>query len=243
MLKFNEFVDERIRIWHKKNAGEPRPWTNDPVLHSTRFTNIDRNDDKGTIALFNKVKGLDIDRTVQITVLYRICYSSLLLLDKLEGVDEADLKAFNIPVITNRMPYNVWLEGGNTMQHYLKTVGLYVAHKTQEKIKGWSNKSILSTGRSIGTMFGEVSYRRMFFIGTEVAKDLSVLYPNIIDPSSKCMLGPGAVKGLKLIKGKGYDLSNFTPSVLEHALCEYSKYCSRWGKTPTGRQIYTPSQA
>jgi hypothetical protein len=38
---------ERIRLLHA--AGEPRPWTTDPILHEFRFTNIDREHDKTTV--------------------------------------------------------------------------------------------------------------------------------------------------------------------------------------------------
>jgi len=49
--ELREFMLERHRIWQKRQAGEPAPWTTDPVLGKYRFTNIFRQLDKGTLAL------------------------------------------------------------------------------------------------------------------------------------------------------------------------------------------------
>lgn len=42
------FIEERERIRVKKEAGEPWPWTADPVLQTYRFCNVRRNDDRET---------------------------------------------------------------------------------------------------------------------------------------------------------------------------------------------------
>lgn len=45
------WMGERHRIYLKRKAGEPRPWTKDEVLHEFKFTNVFRELDRGTIAL------------------------------------------------------------------------------------------------------------------------------------------------------------------------------------------------
>jgi hypothetical protein len=45
---FLRFVVERHRIWEKRQAGLPGPWTDDPVLASRKFTNVFRVLDPGT---------------------------------------------------------------------------------------------------------------------------------------------------------------------------------------------------
>lgn len=42
------FIVERERVRVKKEAGEPWPWTHDPILQAYRFCNVRRNDDKET---------------------------------------------------------------------------------------------------------------------------------------------------------------------------------------------------
>lgn len=45
---FNKFIEERERIRIKKEAGEPRPWTDDPIFQQYKFCNIFREKDRGT---------------------------------------------------------------------------------------------------------------------------------------------------------------------------------------------------
>lgn len=53
MRAFAEFVLERQRIWYRRvTLGEPPPWTDDAVLRAYHFTNIYREEDRGTRYLF-----------------------------------------------------------------------------------------------------------------------------------------------------------------------------------------------
>jgi hypothetical protein len=78
--------------------------------------------------------------------------------------------------------------------------------------------------------------RKLHFLATEIVKDLSVLIPGAIDPDSECRMNVGSSKGLRLIgwgnaeKKVEYlrEKTGLNYSVLEHALCEYSKYVERW---------------
>lgn len=47
--KFFQYAAERQRIFLKRQAGQPSPWTEDPILHKHRFTNIFRENDRVTI--------------------------------------------------------------------------------------------------------------------------------------------------------------------------------------------------
>ncbi|MEM7114545.1 MAG: nucleotide kinase domain-containing protein [Chloroflexota bacterium] len=53
---FFEFCIERERIRHKREAGEPYPWSDDVVFQNGRFLNVFREDDKGTQAVFHFVE-------------------------------------------------------------------------------------------------------------------------------------------------------------------------------------------
>jgi hypothetical protein len=45
---------QREGILQQKNAGAPKPWTNDPILQQFRFCNVHREDDKVTIWIRDK---------------------------------------------------------------------------------------------------------------------------------------------------------------------------------------------
>jgi len=51
IAEFFGFINERHRVFLKKEAGEPKPWTDDLPLQQFKFTNVFRELDRGTIAL------------------------------------------------------------------------------------------------------------------------------------------------------------------------------------------------
>ena len=55
------WITERRKILKLKNKGAPKPWTQNPVLQSVRFCNVDREDDKVTqwIAQWRKPQDAD----------------------------------------------------------------------------------------------------------------------------------------------------------------------------------------
>lgn len=50
------FLRERYQILLRRRAGQPAPWTDDPVLREWRFTNVRREDDRTTIAFRETVR-------------------------------------------------------------------------------------------------------------------------------------------------------------------------------------------
>jgi len=48
---FFEWMDERHSIYLKRSRNVPRPWTDDPIMNTYKFTNVFRELDPGTIAL------------------------------------------------------------------------------------------------------------------------------------------------------------------------------------------------
>lgn len=47
--KFAYFINERHHIYLKRSAGEPFPWTLDPIMQKFKFTNVFRELDRGTV--------------------------------------------------------------------------------------------------------------------------------------------------------------------------------------------------
>lgn len=48
LARYKHFVRERHRIWERRMAGEPGPWTNDPILARQKFCNVFRVLDHGS---------------------------------------------------------------------------------------------------------------------------------------------------------------------------------------------------
>ena len=62
--RFMYWMQERQRIFHRKEAGNDRPWTDDPILHEYKFTNVFRQQDRVTIELNNRYSIRDSMRTL-----------------------------------------------------------------------------------------------------------------------------------------------------------------------------------
>ena len=55
MLAYLDFVVERHKIWERRQAGEPGPWTDDPILATRKFTNDFRVLDHGSQFLLTEL--------------------------------------------------------------------------------------------------------------------------------------------------------------------------------------------
>lgn len=70
---FFNFIQERYRIFLKKQAGEPKPWTQDDILAYYKFTNVFREDDRTTVWFRENVRDplRDQEDIILATVLFR----------------------------------------------------------------------------------------------------------------------------------------------------------------------------
>ena len=72
---FFDFCREREAIRARREAGQPAPWTRDPVLQRGRFLNVFREDDRGTRALLRWLRPVadDLPTLVQAAFFGRWC--------------------------------------------------------------------------------------------------------------------------------------------------------------------------
>jgi len=59
--KFLEFCLERHSVFKKKEAGLPKPWTNDEILQKHKFTNLFRDLDRVSVFIFDWIEPLKDD--------------------------------------------------------------------------------------------------------------------------------------------------------------------------------------
>ena len=241
MYTYNDFlwfIKERESIRRKKESGAKRPWTDDPVLNSCRFTNIDRFNDRGTIILFDFIKQMtDWERMFYI-VLYRSCYSSPQFINQMTGIWFHDLRnIINLKVkyTDSRTPYQIFLNRKQSVNSFLSSVAYRTAKDFYPAFCKLEESSILSASDILADIFLFYHKKRLKFLSTEIVKDLSFFYPDRINPDSICHMNIGALKALKLLPGyrttikieKLLELTSINYSQLEHSLCEWGKYCYR----------------
>ncbi len=70
MNDFLRFVVERHRIWEKRQAGAPQPWTDDPILATRKFTNVFRVLDPGTQFVLTDLLDPELDPRDQLMRLF-----------------------------------------------------------------------------------------------------------------------------------------------------------------------------
>lgn len=70
-MTFLHFVDERHRVWQRRQAGDPQPWTADPVLATRKFTNVFRLLDPGSQFVIQHLLHEDPEQTLARCFLYR----------------------------------------------------------------------------------------------------------------------------------------------------------------------------
>ncbi len=235
--KFQWFLEERELIRQKKISGLPRPWSDDLILHQTRFCNIDRIHDAGTIRLLDFISPMDDWEKIFYTVLYRSALSSIRFLDSMTGIwlhDYRNLRHIDLCISDARKPYQVFLYKGDTMKSFLTNVSSPIVKKIYEAQSYWKDASILEASDFIADEFKKLYRKRMVFLATEIAKDLS--YFLSIDPDSECYMNIGARMALKKLEGRRNRdkiedllvLTELNPSALEHGLCEFGRYLTRW---------------
>ena len=238
MKTFWEFVGERENIRIRKENGDLQPWTDDEVLRVNHFTNVDRNHDRGTKLLFEKIKDLKANLKMFWTMVYRLSGSN-------PGILDGDLTKYDV-IIPEKKPtfsakaYSLpcFPKGTGIAMRFIKEWLPENFNAILTVASSWDNASIDEVATDLYETISKMTgYPKMRFHMGEIAKDLSVLFPSKINPDSKVNLGPGCKKGLRKIgvkandkgmcdliyavENKGFNL-NF--SSIEHAACEYGKY-------------------
>jgi hypothetical protein len=231
------FVEEREKIRLQKDA-VPKPWTTDPILRSCRFTNIDRLNDRGSLLLIDFIKGMSDREKLFYIILYRSCYSSPKFLSQMTGDwqnDYGNISTLKMKFVGSRIPYQIFLDKEQSISQFLISVACNVAHDFNKIFRELENVSILTASDILADLCKIYHGKRLIFLSTEIAKDLSYFYPERINPDSECHMNIGAMNALKIFPGRWQKvkiekllyLTGLKFSDLEHGLCEFNKWCER----------------
>lgn len=261
---FYQFLISRQEILHNRNANFPAPWTSDPILMTEKFCNIDREDDRGTRILREKIwsrEDLLMEAKIFYSFAYRFCVSSETILN-LRPLYRPDLAVktiwerdfafswnksipYHIPLILKKdridpetnspYPNLKWIvqklhDNLNLITEYLET------HKGSDHVT--------ATEELTEALSSVLTKKFKFYVAQSLCDLLN--YTPYLNPHGPVHLGIGAKKGIKKMKAflevtdqeyVEYLLKNIHPKILmffprginyavmEHGLCEYTKYC------------------
>lgn len=244
------FCEERERIRLAKKAGKPRPWTTDEILNRHKFTNIDRLHDRGTIMLENLIKDHNNFNTYQAICIYRFSGSNsnnITLMSRTKpNVWFTELRNQR-PLFNNKAYQANWGHGIGRGINFILNCLEQFCDETYPKLT--PEMGIKDARDIMCAQLQSQDYLAMKFQTTEIAKDLSSFTP-FVDKNSECPMNLGAIKGLRFIFEEASKENvrklvedprnpNYNTQILEHALCEYSKYCEfRDGTRGSGNKIY-----
>jgi hypothetical protein len=228
---FKWFCAEREQIRLRKQAGESAPYTTDLILHRHRFTNIDRTDDTGTQILYRSIAELTVYEKILAVCIYRFSGSFTGHCTMFETVDSDSWQTW---LQGQRRMFKMsayqanWGRGKDRGRHFLHNTVFDFVEQYWHWFEQQYKTGITDSAECMCQILQQLDYPRMRFQSTECSKDLSYLFPQRVDPASQCALGPGARAGLQRMTENWTELQQampeFTPSVLEHALCEWNKW-------------------
>lgn len=247
------WIQERELVATRKALGEPKPWSDDPIFQSTRFTNVRREDDKVTIWIKenwrdpyrldpNLAFGMCLARVVNLpetleALGFPTRWSPTEFIDTIARLGAGGRKVWT----SAYMVTGGYSEGGESKQQIMARV-LDKAYVNAAKIKKGDTlqtaSDILQLTPGLGT-----------FLAAQVVADLKYtpLLAGAVDKWTYCAPGPGSTMGLNFLHGRDRNKSigekQFQKEVndladklmddgvvvldahdTQNCLCEFSKY-------------------
>lgn len=241
--KFLWFINERERVRKAKEAGQPKPWTADPILQSYRFCNVYREDDKVTKWIYYNwlLPNEDHPNIVGATLLGRM-------------INWPDtLKEIGFPDKWNKFRYAAAIRARMERGYKVWTGAYMVTAEANGSPKEVSVCKTVNEAMNRSWDTGACSNlwvllqelpRIGSFMAAQVVADLKMI--NVLadapDRLTFCAPGPGSQVGLNILlgtPGKSWRQSEFEAEVnklrdsislaidaqnVQNCLCEFSKY-------------------
>lgn len=203
-----DFIEERMVIWAKKERSETPPYTSDLILQKFRFCNILRELDRQTIEYHTLLNPLRDDFPLWLLNMFyarmvarpeTIRSVGLLSFDEAENRKLYD-RLINHPKPTYGTPYVFPIS--TIMRSQTPTRELFIAEYLPSimktiagEIETWHNKSVFEGVQKLLPLFGY----NLTFLWTEVLIDVAYQYPEYIDLFARFPIGPGAAPTLARI--------------------------------------------
>lgn len=242
VCEFFLLAGEREHIRKAKAAGEPRPWTEDPVLNEYRFCNVRREDDRTTVWFRQNIRAPLAERPVDVTlatVVFRWfnrietgeVLKPMLLAGRWDPVWVHNQLHKVKPVVTGA--YMIKTPAGmSKVRGICQCVDFFVREGMHHDVTHNLGSHTLR-GFHEGLM--EVPYLGGF-MAYEVVSDLrwTCVLRDAPDILTWCYLGPGAARGLQWLTGEEFNRNSDLQQALMLDLCQELLAESRkqWVHTP-----------
>jgi alpha-glutamyl/putrescinyl thymine pyrophosphorylase clade 1 len=205
------FVSERMKIYHKKSAGEFRPWTNDPILHENHFCNLYRELDKTTVATHKFIEPVadDIPLLFLNLAWARWCglphvFNEVGLINYSEVTNDVTYEHFSkleSPRFTsayNSAIAGILKTGCKTREEFIFKHLPKVCPDIAETVAAQRSASIKVLVETVAPKFGFGAR----FMTMELLMDVGYQHPYLIDERKPVFIGPGAEPAVKALNKK-----------------------------------------
>ena len=255
---FFKFARERHSIYLARSAGVPSPWTEDPLLHKYRFTNVFRELDRTTIWFRENVREdlRDDPYVVMATVVFRffnristgeVLFQQKDILSKLTPYAEfvltgrADPIAAALKTALGSGPYVTGAYIVKTPQGYSKLDGVCWILEQFHKLSGWEDW-VLHRQKE-GTLQECWHWLREWpyigdFTAYEIVSDLrhTEVLGSAVDVNAWANPGPGCLRGLRRVVTGGVEADGTVTrsSALDYmrTLLKMSRDTQHWPSDP-----------
>ena len=195
-----DFCRERERIRMRREAGEPAPWSDDPIFQQGRFLNVFREDDRGSKAIHRFVKPVsqDLPRLVHALFFARWCNRqstldalSVEMLDDREALRRTLRERVPAPWCNvTAYPVGAVHWKGQVISRFDAATSLFpkIRGTLTDAIEGARGDAVEAT-RAVNALLGLDNDFPVFMAVIDIAD----LRPDVIDPASPVPTGIGAV--------------------------------------------------
>lgn len=241
--RFLYWIEERHNVYRRREVlKQPAPWTDDPIMAGTFFTNPYRENDKTTAWFKNNMRGIlkDQPEVFFATVAFRRFNSvqtGQILLEEglhLKWNEAKAYKLINEKIVKKGMPY---LSGAymifapkdsNKLEHLCR-LNQDVYTQREAHVRRMEKMQTLEEGWRYLLNFSNVGP----FIAYEWITDLrhTYLFDKALDTMTWCAFGPGAKRGLNRLL-TGTPERNMPPNAIKHAVALLEIVQKRLNKMP-----------
>lgn len=247
---FNTFVEERENIRIKKEAGKPRPWTDDPILQDFKFCNVHREDDRTTRWITLNWRTPHIDDP-------DLWFAMVIARRTLNWPPSMDVLGYPVPWDPKNFVELMKAREASGMKSYDTAYQLLVqgqkGNKAEMMVKHildplWAARADVrprpgDTLRAFHDRLSAFKYMGHFYTGQVIADLKYAQMRNATDWQSFAVPGPGSERGLNRVMGRDKNapwrednwqsnlstLHALTTTMmhaqdLQNCLCEYDKY-------------------
>lgn len=239
--EFFDWINARHAIFLKKNAGEPKPWSDDPIFLDYKFTNAFRELDTGTIALRDMLKDQEEPELIIFNIMWYRMLNYYKHAEDIGFVDDIDtlidqLRAKKLDeqqIFTgSHMTYSY--KGMSKLEFHVRTFREIWAQR-KALVLSLSERPTLKDSYDTVKEFCGVGP----FIAYEMVTDFR-WYPQLWGPLDKptdtmtwASIGPGAKRGLERL-GMAEHLSSLVRLLKEAIGYASEDVLKHIIKTPTG---------